>query len=337
MMIRAWILAVLVATPAWAQGTAWPDSAVTYKHEVWTTPPMHLHIVTVDLSDPAVHVKVARGADDPRVSLPWETTLMPVTAMCQRDGLYLAVNGNFFMPKDEIKVMGRWVPYFPGNWARVSGWAMWDGHLYSQHPMDPHRPTLIVDAKGHVSIGVFDHLAGGAGQAVSGDMQIVTDGENSARGNPNEAVAPRTAVGIDRDAKKMILLVVDGRRLEYSRGMTHRELGDEMRRLGAWNAINLDGAGSSTLVMRDAQGNPEVMNRPSDGHDLAVDLSIPRSVANALGIKIERAATEPSTMASLASTPPNANASPATTQPSTMASAATTQPSTMASPATTQP
>jgi exopolysaccharide biosynthesis protein len=214
---------------------------------------------------------------------------MPVTEMCRRDGLFLAVNGNFFTPKDAVNVLGRRVPYFPGNWAFVSGWAMWDGHLYSARPRDFERPTLIVSADGHVSIGRFDRLPEGVGQAVAGDRQVVTEGKNSVPFLADSQLAPRTAAGIDRDAKTLILLVVDGRRPEYSAGMTERQIGDEMIRLGAWNAINLDGAGSSTLVMRGSDGMPVVMNRPSDGHDLAVDISVPRSVANALGVEIDGA------------------------------------------------
>ena len=69
---------------------------------------------------------------------------------------------------------------------------------------------------------------------------------------------PRTAVGITRKGK-VLLVVVDGRRPRWSKGMTLVELGREMRRLGARTAFNLDGGGSSTMVVRG-----KVVNRPSD-------------------------------------------------------------------------
>ncbi|HEX6261492.1 MAG TPA: phosphodiester glycosidase family protein, partial [Actinomycetota bacterium] len=69
---------------------------------------------------------------------------------------------------------------------------------------------------------------------------------------------PRTAVGITRTGK-VLLVVVDGRRPRWSRGMTLVELAREMRRLGAVSAVNLDGGGSSTMVVRD-----RLVNRPSD-------------------------------------------------------------------------
>ena len=61
---------------------------------------------------------------------------------------------------------------------------------------------------------------------------------------------PRTAVGIDRDKGRILLLVVDGRS-SRSRGYTLVEVARLMRRLGAEDALNLDGGGSSTMVGQD--------------------------------------------------------------------------------------
>jgi hypothetical protein len=86
---------------------------------------------------------------------------------------------------------------------------------------------------------------------------------------------PRTAIGIDRDTKTLLLLVVDGRR-EDSRGYTMVELADEMVALGADDALNLDGGGSSQLVAKRGTAL-RVMNSPSDGYA--------RPVANAIEIR----------------------------------------------------
>ncbi len=69
---------------------------------------------------------------------------------------------------------------------------------------------------------------------------------------------PRTAVGVALDGT-VILLVVDGRAPEHSLGMTIPELARELWRLGAADALNLDGGGSTTLV-----ANGRVLNQPSD-------------------------------------------------------------------------
>jgi exopolysaccharide biosynthesis protein len=68
---------------------------------------------------------------------------------------------------------------------------------------------------------------------------------------------PRSAIGWND--RRLFLVVVDGRQAPYSDGMSLAELRDLFLRLGAHTAINLDGGGSSALVVRG-----DVVNRPSD-------------------------------------------------------------------------
>jgi len=69
---------------------------------------------------------------------------------------------------------------------------------------------------------------------------------------------PRTAIGFSRDSSMLLLFTVDGRS-ENSGGMTLIELANVMRELGAWQALNFDGGGSTTMVV-----DGKVVNRPSD-------------------------------------------------------------------------
>jgi hypothetical protein len=69
---------------------------------------------------------------------------------------------------------------------------------------------------------------------------------------------PRTLAGVRADGK-LLLVTVDGRRPGWSAGMTLREAARLMRSLGARDALNLGGGGSSTMTIRG-----EVVNRPSD-------------------------------------------------------------------------
>jgi hypothetical protein len=90
---------------------------------------------------------------------------------------------------------------------------------------------------------------------------------------------PRTAVGVGSGGRRLLLAVVDGRQAPYSDGMTLRELATLMQALGAREAINLDGGGSTALVVSDsdASGGFRVANRPSDPTG-------ERAVGNALAI-----------------------------------------------------
>jgi len=103
-------------------------------------------------------------------------------------------------------------------------------------------------------------------EAVGGSAKFLNDGVN--QGNWPER-HPRSALGFNADTTKFYLVTVDGRQ-STSAGMTLTELGDFMLGIGAHNALNLDGGGSTTLVVHN-----EVANSPSDGAG-------ERSVANAL-------------------------------------------------------
>lgn len=80
---------------------------------------------------------------------------------------------------------------------------------------------------------------------------------------------PRTAIGVSTTGE-LIIMTVDGRQ-KYSVGMSLYELADEMIQKGAVQAINLDGGGSTQMVIRGLY-----VNGPCE--------SSPRLIANALGI-----------------------------------------------------
>jgi hypothetical protein len=122
-------------------------------------------------------------------------------------------------------------------------------------------------------------------EAVGGRPALLRDsvilGEVDSIGGASFATTrhPRTAVGIARNGTRLLLVVVDGRQQGYSMGMTLRELANLMLGLGARDAINLDGGGSSAFVVADpdSAGALRVANKPSDP-------SGERPVANALAV-----------------------------------------------------
>jgi uncharacterized protein YigE (DUF2233 family) len=281
-------LLLILAAPG-AAPTSQP-SPVQYHEEVRANPPLHLHLLTVDLTDPRVSVRVVRGGEDPDAGGPWQTKLDTVRNIANREHLEAAVNGHFFGSKEAVDILGKKDPYFTGNWAVAVGWAMSDGVLWSKQPAGA---TMVVDAKGGVSIGRFGKLPADARQAVSSGELLLVHGRNVAGTND---LAPRTAIGIDRSGRKLIMLVVDGRRADFSVGMTGPQVADELAKLGCFDALMLDGGGSSTMVMRDAGDQTiHVLNHPSDGHDLPMDLSVERPVADAVGIVVKGASSPPAT------------------------------------------
>jgi exopolysaccharide biosynthesis protein len=95
----------------------------------------------------------------------------------------------------------------------------------------------------------------------------------------SQRLEPRTAVALNRTGTKMWLLVVDGRQPRYSEGVTLPELATLLHELGVYEAINLDGGGSSTLAI-DGWLQPTTLNTPA-----ALRLfPLQRPVATHLGI-----------------------------------------------------
>ncbi|WP_424236437.1 phosphodiester glycosidase family protein [Bhargavaea ginsengi] len=83
--------------------------------------------------------------------------------------------------------------------------------------------------------------------------------------------SPRTAVATNRDGSEVFLVTVDGRNAGGSQGMTMSEFAQYLKSIGAYNALNLDGGGSTTMAVRPrGYQYPVVVNRPSDGAERAV-------------------------------------------------------------------
>lgn len=102
--------------------------------------------------------------------------------------------------------------------------------------------------------------------AIGGSQRLLTDGELT---DDDQVTAGRTAVGVSKDGTQLHIVAIDGRAGD-AHGMTIQELALFMQDLGAWNALNLDGGGSTTMVARPAgTTEPQLINRPSDGHERA--------------------------------------------------------------------
>ncbi|MGW1004228.1 phosphodiester glycosidase family protein [Streptomyces sp. NPDC002520] len=88
--------------------------------------------------------------------------------------------------------------------------------------------------------------------------------------------AVRTCVGFTRDGRQMLLLALDGA-VAYRSGMTIAEEAGTMRGLGAANAFNVDGGGSTEMVSRASGASAvTVLNHPSGGAE--------RPVPNGIGV-----------------------------------------------------
>lgn len=129
----------------------------------------------------------------------------------------------------------------------------------------PKKSKKLVLGKGVLKASIKE-FQGVVDFGVSGGPLLVKDGEF---GIPKEkghfassfvtSRHPRTAIGYSKTSKRLYLVIVDGRQKNLSIGVSLKELSDYMMKLGCDSALNLDGGGSSTLVLKD-----KITNNPSD-------------------------------------------------------------------------
>ena len=105
-----------------------------------------------------------------------------------------------------------------------------------------------------------DHVINGAGLLKRDDKPITTwrEAENLNPATFIDVRHPRTVIGVDRRGA-IWLIVIDGRQPAHSVGMTLPDLVRLADRLELRDALNLDGGGSTTMVVKG-----KVINRPSD-------------------------------------------------------------------------
>jgi exopolysaccharide biosynthesis protein len=215
-----------------------------------------------------------------------EARLTPVDDWCVQHGASLAINANYF---SKVSRNGTSAEY-----ADIIGLSVSDGVVvspsrsYGSHP----DPALIITGGRRARIAyVGNHdldqvivavagIGGSSSDPERGTL-LVDDRINlgdTARVEPDKR-HPRTAAGVSRDGRTLWLVVVDGRQPGWSVGMTLPELAELMIGLGAYDAVNLDGGGSSTLIYRSGPAAETFVNRPSDKSGF-------RPVANALGFRL---------------------------------------------------
>jgi hypothetical protein len=111
-------------------------------------------------------------------------------------------------------------------------------------------------------------IGGAIGLVRGGQTSITAQRDGMANINMILRRHPRTLAGVTRSGK-LIIAVVDGRKPGSTVGASFIEAAQLMRWLGAHDAINLDGGGSSTMVI-----GKKVVNHPSDGVERGVGDSL---------------------------------------------------------------
>jgi len=224
---------------------------------VLTSPrPVQIHVLEVDLRQPGLALE-SRVSDDPDGAGPAEAGLVKPEALAARAEVIGAVNANAFGALPDEK------GYRDTNWREgmpvdILGWARHGG--MDRSACQAGFANFWVDGDGRAHVG---SKAGTnqAIEAVAGFGLLLQGGVIV--GGVDTALHPRTAVGVDKEGLRVWLVVADGRRKGISEGMTCHELAGFMQPLGCSDALNLDGGGSTVMMLKQPDGQLGIVNRPS--------------------------------------------------------------------------
>ena len=157
-----------------------------------------------------------------------------------------------------------------GNMRLEAGSVVLSGHGANADALAPLKKgdrVNLVQTLGNAT-------ADAAPVVASAGPSLLTDGKPDVRSEAEQIAgdiawgrSPRTAVGIRPDGT-MLILVADGRSTA-SAGLTLNELARYLQKLGAVQAVNFDGGGSSEMVL-----NGRIVNRPSDGAERPVSIAL---------------------------------------------------------------
>jgi hypothetical protein len=221
--------------------------------------PLQVRAVRVDLRDPTVDFLVTPRIGNGTNAWGGRTTSEFLTEFkCQ-----VALNGSIF----DVLAKHR------GDPIHVQGVSLSRGDFYeSSNRWD----TLLIGTNRQAWIAHAPVDARGARNGLSGFYALLINGRNNGTMISRH---PRSAVGISRDGRYLILVAIDGRQPGYSESVSTAEAAEWMRKLGAYNALNLDGGGSTALVIEGPDSVPVVLNRPCGSPP-----GTERRVANHLGV-----------------------------------------------------
>jgi len=242
-------LVTLLSTGALASDT-WtePHPGIRQLHRTTSTP-WQIHALAIDLCEDGVSARATRSSERQQRTSNFASAV----------GAHAAVNGDFFS-YDDYSTSGLAI----GDGEPWPGTGDGSGHGFVAFGLD--RAELSPPAEVRGPEGWMTEAVGGNVHLVSGGVAMSEDS-----GSFCTTRHPRTASGFSEDGRTLLLVVVDGRS-SASAGMRCSELASLMADLGAWEALNLDGGGSTTMVV----AGEGVVNDPSDGNE--------RTVANHLGI-----------------------------------------------------
>ena len=275
-----------------ASGAIGADAAPDWRDRMWERPVafregvtlrayalekprlMKAYVVRINLATPAIGFTATERADHWGEPMP-DYTNKTVTICTKRETVadFISRRRNEGRNVEVAVNASGWKPWehpFTHTYGSLYRWATSDGVEVS-HGKNPERGVFFIvrkDGVAAIRARIPVSMTNEVAFAMYGNGRILKNGALAF--SPDlpkfKSVHPRTAFGLTADRKTLVLLAVDGRQPGYSLGASYTDLADILRREGCADAINMDGGGSTSLVVFDrAGGRPLMLNRHADG------------------------------------------------------------------------
>lgn len=235
------------------------EDAVDYVQLRVESPALRAYLAIVDLRSPGLQIVF-----DPELQKKTRTS-----AFAEREQCLVAVNGEAGLSPFPNSGLGPWTGQF-----------VWRGEVLLREQAGNPRPFLAFDRDNKASfraMAAADRSPGAAPwNVIWGRFDCVVDGEVQIdevafqKAQPDRPMGdrgsrqPRTAMGIDREGRRLYLMVVDGRQPRFSMGASRSEVGLLLKPFGAHDVMLCDEGGSSCLHVQALGG---LVNSPSDGQE----------------------------------------------------------------------
>ncbi len=216
---------------------------------------------TMRMYDSDIHIYTTNTDEDVDVTLGQQGKLEKLSTITEADKVITAkINGGFFNLDGSSEHLGTFVDegkyYNSSNPVFIDFVYYNDGHTEVKFLKDTNE---IAYAQGH------------AKWAIGTSWSLVVDGKiniiNAEKIDHSKQKHPRTLLGQKKDGS-FVFVVVQGRTANNA-GVNAQQSADIMFKLGCWNAVNLDGGGSSEMIVQN-----QIKNKPSDGVERKVGSAI---------------------------------------------------------------
>jgi len=252
-MTKSLTMIALLALPMFA-GTAeaqeWQEVHPGIEIDTFMSGSTRVHAARIDLCKPGVRMRATAPGEGPRTTSSYANLV----------DAELAINGDWW-------ARDGFLPSLPQT-TFPRGLAMGNGQHFAG-TLDPNFYGFVAFGPNTALHSIMEDDGGGPEfwmrEVVSGQPTLLWDGQ--LRDNPNAHCGirrARSATGFSESMEIMYMAVVD--EVSGSNGMTCNQMAALMQSIGAHSALNQDGGGSSTMVVK-GQG---VISSPSDGSQRSV-------------------------------------------------------------------